>query len=188
MAVGLRVSPAQAQKSILSSACLVPVSQYKGAEFHFRDADIVEVAASGDSIGSCGSCCQDTVTIEDRLCDPAFQLTQVGICEAVGLGPRCDGADSSGEGRHRHMECVRETLGETKRRGQCCCEGDKDEVDNIERDLGTTAETCLVRRELPPIGLEEEAIAASCSRHLWNSDPCRSCLACEAYYPVWLSS
>lgn len=149
---------------------------------------MVEVVASGDSSGSCGSCLEDTVTIEDRLCYPASQPAPVRISEAVGLGLRYDGADSPGEGRHRHTECVKETLKGTKCRGQCHCEGDTAEGDNIERDLGTMAETCLVRRELPPTGLAEEAIAALCSRDLWNSDPCRSCLACEACYPVWQSS
>ena len=127
------------------------------------------------------------MTIADRLRHPVSQLSPVGTSEEVGPGPRYDGADSSEEGRHWHMECGKETLEGTKCYGQCCCEGDTAEGESIERDLGTVVETCPVRRELPPTGLGEEAVAAFCSRDSWNSDPCRSCLLCEAYDPVWQS-
>jgi hypothetical protein len=188
MAVGLRALPARAQRSTLPWACLVLVSPYRGAQFHFQDAGMVEVAASAGSSGSCGPCLEDTVTIEGRLHYPASQLAPAGISAASGLGLRYDGADSSEVERHRHTECAKETSRGRKCRGQCYCEGDTAESDNIEQDLGTVAGTCLVRRELLPRGLLEEAIAAFCSRELWNSDPCRSCLVFEAYDPVWQSS
>lgn len=124
------------------------------------------------------------MAIAYQSCYLASQWPVVDISEVVGLAQSYGERDRAEEGWRRQTACVWETLGATKLQGRRCCE-DKVESENMNEDPEGMAGKCLVRWALQRVDLAEVAIAAFPWRGWQNSDPCRCCLAYEAYVPAW---